>query len=109
MKDEFLHALLKDPGDDVTRLVYADWLEERGDEASLTQAEFLRLEVNFATERVTRGKRNARRNRLHVLAARLETRWLRIVIRQRAASCRRNERQSLTFDFRTRPIAAASK
>ena len=27
----FLHALLEDPADDTTRLVLADWLDERGD------------------------------------------------------------------------------
>jgi uncharacterized protein (TIGR02996 family) len=42
MQDEsgFLHALGQDPHDDETRLVYADWLEERGD----ARAEFLRLD-----------------------------------------------------------------
>jgi uncharacterized protein (TIGR02996 family) len=29
--DPFLHAIIENPGDDTLRLVYADWLEERGD------------------------------------------------------------------------------
>src|SRR2546429_228451 len=40
----FLDALAADPGDDVTRLVYADWLDERGDD----RAAYLRGEVELA-------------------------------------------------------------
>ena len=38
--DGFLAAIRQDPDDDTPRLVYADWLEERGD----PRAEFLRVE-----------------------------------------------------------------
>src|SRR5262249_44717851 len=46
MTDEaaFLDALRADPLDDVTRQVYADWLEERGDE----RAALLRAERQYA-------------------------------------------------------------
>jgi uncharacterized protein (TIGR02996 family) len=37
----FLKAIISQPGDDVSRLAYADWLEERGD----PRAELLRLDV----------------------------------------------------------------
>jgi uncharacterized protein (TIGR02996 family) len=42
MRDDtaFLDAIRKDPNDDVTRLVYADWLDEQGD----SRGEYLRLE-----------------------------------------------------------------
>lgn len=44
MKEEgFLAALASDPDDDMTRLVYADWLEENGDPRS----EYLRLLVSI--------------------------------------------------------------
>jgi uncharacterized protein (TIGR02996 family) len=43
----FLAQLRADPADDVTRLVYADWLE---DQLDLARAEFLRLTVRLATE-----------------------------------------------------------
>lgn len=45
MSDEaaFLRAILANPGDTTVRLVYADWLEERGD----TRAAFLRLDAEF--------------------------------------------------------------
>lgn len=40
----FLDQLAADPGDDVTRLVYADWLEDHGD----PRAAFLRLEIGIS-------------------------------------------------------------
>lgn len=47
MSDEqgFLDALRDDPSDDTTRLVYADWLEERAD----PRGEFLRREQQTRT------------------------------------------------------------
>ncbi len=47
MSDElaFLAAIRQKPEDDLTRLVYADWLEERGDAESLLKSQFLRDEV----------------------------------------------------------------
>jgi uncharacterized protein (TIGR02996 family) len=46
MNDEaaFLAAIHTAPEDDNLRLVYADWLEERGD----LRGEYLRLEHQFA-------------------------------------------------------------
>jgi uncharacterized protein (TIGR02996 family) len=40
----FLETLAAHPGDDVTRLVYADWLDERGD----ARGRYLRLEIELA-------------------------------------------------------------
>jgi uncharacterized protein (TIGR02996 family) len=42
-EESFLRAIADDPADNTTRLVYADWLEERGD----PRAEFLRLEYEL--------------------------------------------------------------
>jgi carbon storage regulator len=39
-EESFLRAIEADPGDEATRLVYADWLEEHGDPLG----EFLRLQ-----------------------------------------------------------------
>ncbi len=44
--DGFLNALRADPGDDTTRLVWADWLDEQGDAA---RAEFVRAQVRLET------------------------------------------------------------
>jgi uncharacterized protein (TIGR02996 family) len=43
--DTLFQAILADPGDDGLRLIYADWLEERGDEA---RAEFIRVQCALA-------------------------------------------------------------
>jgi uncharacterized protein (TIGR02996 family) len=42
--DGFLRAILDEPDDDVHRLVYADWLDERGD----PRGEFIRAQVEAA-------------------------------------------------------------
>jgi uncharacterized protein (TIGR02996 family) len=42
----FLHAIVESPSDDANRLIYADWLEDHGQKA---RADFIRLQVEFAT------------------------------------------------------------
>jgi uncharacterized protein (TIGR02996 family) len=64
---QFLRALQESPGDDTARLVYADWLEERGDPRS----EYLRL--------YCRVLQDARR--LRVLRLGIAPDWLRQVHR----------------------------
>src|SRR5262245_4478035 len=46
--DALLDAILDDPEDDTPRLVYADWLEEHGDEADADRAAFIRVQVDLA-------------------------------------------------------------
>src|SRR5262245_49645394 len=41
-RDAFLRAITTEPDDDTARLVYADWLQENGDEA---RAELIRLQI----------------------------------------------------------------
>jgi uncharacterized protein (TIGR02996 family) len=41
---DFIRTIQEDPADDTARLVYADWLEERGD----VRAEYLRAELELA-------------------------------------------------------------
>jgi uncharacterized protein (TIGR02996 family) len=43
-EDAFLEAIFAGPDDETTRLVYADWLEERGD----PRAEFMRLDCQVS-------------------------------------------------------------
>jgi uncharacterized protein (TIGR02996 family) len=45
LPDDFLQAILDEPGDDSVRLVAADWLAEHGNAA---RAEFIRLQVALA-------------------------------------------------------------
>jgi len=50
----FLKVILDDPADDTPRLVYADWLDERGDNlnrpADKARARFIRLQVEYARQ-----------------------------------------------------------
>lgn len=48
-----LAAILAAPDDDAPRLVYADWLEEHGEE---TRAEFIRMQINMARCRMCHRK-----------------------------------------------------
>jgi uncharacterized protein (TIGR02996 family) len=48
MEEGFLSDILAHPGDDSPRLIYADWLEEYGDEADLARAEFIRVQIELA-------------------------------------------------------------
>src|SRR6516162_529357 len=51
--DVFLEAILENPDDDTPRLVYADWLDERGDSASAARAEFIRVQCALAGEHLS--------------------------------------------------------
>jgi uncharacterized protein (TIGR02996 family) len=44
----FLEAIAEQPEEDLPRLVYADWLEEYGDEADRSRAEFIRSQCRRA-------------------------------------------------------------
>ena len=46
--DGFLATIIAHPEDDAPRLVYADWLEERGDEVSVARSEFIRVQCELA-------------------------------------------------------------
>ena len=86
-EDVFLRAMLDNPRDDVSCLVYADWLDEQGNAESIAKAEFLRLTVQLAAGSETKGKRRATRTRLRQLAAKLDTNWLAVVSRLRIENC----------------------
>ncbi len=69
-----LEAVLADPDDATARLVYADWLEEHGDE----RAEYLRLELGQGEEPVP-GATDVRLGRLSEMAGRLDPGWVAAV------------------------------
>jgi uncharacterized protein (TIGR02996 family) len=50
-----LRDILERPDDDVPRLIYADWLEEFGDEDDVARAEFIRLQCERARLGATGG------------------------------------------------------
>jgi uncharacterized protein (TIGR02996 family) len=104
----FLAKLLEVPGDDTTRLVYADWLDEQGDSISAAKAEFLRVTVQLASPMGRKGWRKERQKRLQQLAAKLDTDWLAVVSRLPIENChgKRTEEESrlrwrplLRFDY----------
>jgi uncharacterized protein (TIGR02996 family) len=71
MNDEagFLRAIQDNPDDDDARLVYADWLEERGD----VRGEYLRLEHQLAQIPA----------RLAQLRGQIDPAWLAVVTKRR--------------------------
>lgn len=46
--DAMMRAVLENPGDDVVRLAFADWLDERGKPRDRARAEFIRLQCDPA-------------------------------------------------------------
>jgi uncharacterized protein (TIGR02996 family) len=68
----FIDAIAEDPDDDTARLVYADWLDERGD----PRAEYLRLEVELATS-ISGDRRKQAIGRMRQLRRRLDAHWLK--------------------------------
>jgi uncharacterized protein (TIGR02996 family) len=62
--DALLAAILAEPDEDVPRLVYADWLDEVGDESDRARAELIRIQIELA--RLPAGE--AVRSNLHALS-----------------------------------------
>ncbi len=56
-EDDFIAAILARPGDDTQRLVYADWLQERGQDE---RAGFIRVQIKVAREPAGRSHRRLR-------------------------------------------------
>jgi uncharacterized protein (TIGR02996 family) len=79
---DFITAILADPDDDTLRLVYADWLEERGDR----RAEYLRIEAALAVAGQTRGHRQLRRE-LDELRQAIDRRWQVLLDRTPLENC----------------------
>jgi uncharacterized protein (TIGR02996 family) len=88
----FLMAILEEPDDDTKELVYADWLEERGD----PRAEYLRLMMKVRQERVVTEEQRARHEELSAELAELRTQEMHAVMagfRSRRSSQANRERQ----------------
>jgi uncharacterized protein (TIGR02996 family) len=76
-EEALLASVLDAPGDDAPRLVYADWLEERGD----PRAELLRLECEFLRLPPDDERVPAIRARLYELHRALDHDWVTLVRR----------------------------
>ena len=71
-----LRAILDDPDDDTPRLVYADWLDEHGDEA---RAEFIRLQVELAKLEADDERRPEIKEKVERLRQEHGSKWFREV------------------------------
>ena len=106
MADEgsFLKAILASPADDLPRLVYADFLDEQGNEEASRKAEFLRLTAANRTER-RKQVSDTNFKRIRELARHLPTDWLPIVSRLKIENCEtagnaiRRPLQTVEFEF----------
>src|SRR5258707_2978965 len=74
--DGFFHALQQDPNDHGLRLIYADFLEDRGDNVSTARAELLRVQVALAALSPLSPRAVALTARQNELLARWERVWL---------------------------------
>jgi uncharacterized protein (TIGR02996 family) len=94
-EDAFLRKLLENPADDVARLVYADWLEERDTDEAKRKAEYLRATVQLLTGELTKSQRKKLRNRLVTIGGDFETDWLSVVRRSKVENCGDERKQFL--------------
>jgi uncharacterized protein (TIGR02996 family) len=76
--EAFIRRIVDSPGDDLPRLVYADWLDERGD----PRAAYLRAEVKWAAEKSAIGG-----TRLQEAAKELDALWAARVTRPPIGVC----------------------
>lgn len=81
--DDFLEAILAAPNDNTARLVYADWLEEKGD----PRGAFLRLEVLFASTPATDTHFSEVEARFRESGTGIDSQWLALVSRTTIENC----------------------
>jgi uncharacterized protein (TIGR02996 family) len=77
-REAFLRAIVDDPDDDTPRLIYADWLEERGD----PQGEFIRVQVELYHRRRGSGRESTAHTGVPIEV--LQTRAAELYLRHRA-------------------------
>jgi len=79
--DAFLQDILAHPDDDAPRLIFADWLEEQGDAASVSRAEFIRAQCALAKGHLPPGTRAKLERRTWTLLMQYGGQWARPVRR----------------------------
>jgi uncharacterized protein (TIGR02996 family) len=85
--DAFLEDITAHPEDDAPRLIYADWLDEFGDEAERARAEFIRVQCELANLPATGGgrRRDLERRQARLLK-KYRARWLEPLKKQLPAA-----------------------
>jgi len=92
VEEGFLSSLRARPDDDATRVVYADWLEER---ARTTESEFLRLQIALRTIAPEDPRFERLGEALRKIALQLDPTWRTVVSRAPIEGCI----SSVRFDF----------
>ncbi|HTU17985.1 MAG TPA: TIGR02996 domain-containing protein [Gemmataceae bacterium] len=77
----FLQDILADPDDDAPRLIFADWLEEQGDVASVARAEFIRVQCALAVGEVSEQRRAELERRQQQILESYASEWARPIRR----------------------------
>jgi uncharacterized protein (TIGR02996 family) len=82
LEEALVRDIIANPEDDTPRLVYADWLEERGDPAGAARAEFIRVQCTLAKlapadKGETRPEVRALQRRQNELFAEYRADWLK--------------------------------
>ena len=91
-EQELLDEVLRNPDDEGARLIYADWLEERGDR----RAEYLRLEILLSGDAAGSREYRKAQDQLRRVRARLDATWVAVVARTAIENC---QARRLQFDF----------
>jgi uncharacterized protein (TIGR02996 family) len=85
--DAFLQDIIAHPEDDAPRLIYADWLDEHGNEAERARAEFIRIQCELANLPAAEGgrRRDLERRQARLLK-KYRPRWLEPLKKQLPAA-----------------------
>src|SRR5260370_22679137 len=83
----FLDKIRCNPDDDVTRLVYADWLDEQGDDESVRKSKYIRLENRLPEVPIDSDEYADLQNLRRELAKKLKRTWLSAVSKVAIENC----------------------
>lgn len=72
----FLNAIFQTPGDSATHLIYADWLDERGDN---DRAQYLRLAIELSQLAKSAQKHRGVKKQIRTVCERIDATWLKRV------------------------------
>ncbi len=74
-EDAFLASIAANPDDNLVKLVYADWLEEQGDELAAQKARFIRKQTEYLAAEKRSSEASAASDELRNLAYTLPHDW----------------------------------
>jgi uncharacterized protein (TIGR02996 family) len=83
----FVRDVLAHPEYPGPRLIYADWLEDRGQPQDMARSEFLRTEVELEGLPAIDARRARLKDRLRALRAEVDTAWFTALARSEIENC----------------------